>query len=285
MQPARRPSTANLSVDDRLKTPLYHQIFLILRGQIQEGRLNPGALVPGEEELARQFHVSRITARRALAELAAEGLVTRGRGRGTHVTSRGEPPPIRAGVEGLLENLFAMGLKTQVTLLEFDFEPAAPDVAAALQIQAGEDVQRAVRVRSLEAGPFSYLTTYVPADIGRKFSRKALEQQPLLSLLEQSGITIGGADQTISATLADTRVAPLLKTAVGAPLLRISRVVQDSAGRPVEYIIGLYRPDRYQFRMSLDRVRGEEQNTWSARVAPAAGGKRSPRAIRREKSK
>ena len=273
------------AIDQRLPTPLYHQIMLILRGQIMDGRLQPGALLPGEEELARQFNVSRITARRALAELANEGLVTRGRGRGTHVAPRSDPPPIRAGVEGLLENLLAMGLKTQVMLVDFGYEPAAPDVAAALHVPAGQEVQRAVRVRSLQAGPFSYLTTYVPADIGCKFSRKELSQQPLLSLLEQSGVSIGGAEQTIAATLADARVAPLLKTAVGAPLLRISRVVQDSAGRPVEYIIGLYRPDRYQFRMSLDRVQGEEQNTWSARVAPAVRGKGSPRAIRREKQK
>lgn len=272
------------AVDERLPTPLYHQIFLILRGQITEGRLAPGALLPGEEELARQFNVSRITARRAVAELAAEGLVTRGRGRGTHVTSRSEPPPIRGGVEGLLENLLAMGLKTQVSLIEFGYEPAAPDVAAALQIAAGEEVQRAVRVRSLAVGPFSYLTTYVPADVGRKFSRRELAHEPLLALLERSGVVIGGADQTIAATLADTRVAPLLETVVGAPLIRLTRVVHDVAGRPVEYIVGLYRPDRYQFRMSLDRVQGEDSNTWSASVAPAASkGKAAPQSKSREK--
>ncbi len=280
---ARRIATA---VDEHLPMPLYHQIFLILRGQILDGKLTSGMQVPGEEDLARQFNVSRITARRALAELAAEGLVTRGRGRGTHVTHRNEPPPVRGAVEGLLENLVAMGLKTQVALIEFGFEPAAPDVAAALQVKPGEEVQRAVRVRSLDVGPFSHLTTYVPADIGRKFGRKELEKEPLLALLERSGVVIGGADQTIAATLADARVAPLLKTVVGAPLVRIGRVVHDSDGRPVEYIIGLYRPDRYQFRMSLDRVRGEQSNTWSASVAPAAGqGKPSPRSSSREKKR
>ncbi|MEK9971325.1 MAG: GntR family transcriptional regulator, partial [Ferrovibrio sp.] len=177
------------TVDARIPTPLYHQIFLILRGQIVEGRLGPGAQVPGEEELARQFNVSRITARRALAELAAEGLVTRGRGRGTHVTARDrEPPPVHGGVEGLIENLMAMGLKTQVQLLDFSYEPAAPDVAAALRVTPGEEVQRSVRVRSLADGPFSYLTTYVPADIGRKFGRKELAREPLLGLLERSGV-------------------------------------------------------------------------------------------------
>jgi GntR family transcriptional regulator len=274
-----------MMVDERLPTPLYHQIFLILRSQITEGKLSAGMLVPGEEELARQFSVSRITARRALAELAAEGLVTRGRGRGTHVTFRkSEPPPVHGGVEGLIENLMAMGLKTQVALIDFGYEPAPPDVAAALKVAPGEEVQRSVRVRSLADGPFSYLITYVPAGIGRKFGRKELAREPLLGLLERSGVVIGSADQTLSATLADTRVAPLLKTAVGAPLLRISRIVQDSAGKPVEYIVGLYRPDRYQFRMSLDRVRGGDRNTWSASVAPAAGESRAaPRSRNREK--
>jgi len=258
-----------------LPTPLYHQIFLILRNQIVEGRLLPGTLVSGEEELARQYGVSRITARRALAELAAEGLVTRGRGRGTHVARRSEPAPIRAGVEGLIENLIAMGLKTQVTVIEFGYEPASPEVAAALRVPAGSEVQRAVRVRSLDIGPFSYLTTYVPPVIGRKFSGHDLAQEPLLSLLERSGVVIGSADQTMSATLADTRAGPLLEVAVGAPLLRMTRIVQDVEEHPVEYLVGLYRPDRYQFRMSLDRVRGRRQNTWTARVTPKA--KRSVR--------
>lgn len=273
------------AVDARIPTPLYHQIFLILRGQIIESRLKPGAQVPGEEELARQFNVSRITARRALGELAAEGLVTRGRGKGTHVSARDhEPPPVHGGVEGLIENLMAMGLKTQVELLDFSYEPAAPDVAAALEIAPGEEVQRSVRVRSLADGPFSYLTTYVPADIGRKFGRKELGREPLLGLLEKSGVVIDSAEQTLSATLADTRVAPALKTAIGAPLLRISRIVEDRSGRPVEYIVGLYRPDRYQFRMSLDRVRGGDRNTWSASVAPATGeSSAAPRSRNREK--
>jgi GntR family transcriptional regulator len=273
------------AVDARIPTPLYHQIFLILRGQIIEGQLGPGAQVPGEEELARQFKVSRITARRALAELAAEGLVTRGRGRGTHVIARDrEPPQVHGGVEGLIENLMAMGLKTQVQLLDFSYEAAAPDVASALRVAPGEEVQRSVRVRSLVDGPFSYLTTYVPADIGRKFGRKELAREPLLGLLERSGVVIGSADQTLSATLADTRVAPALKVAIGAPLLRIGRIVHDSSGRPVEYIVGLYRPDRYQFRMSLDRVRGEDRNTWSASVAPATGeSSAAPRSRNREK--
>jgi GntR family transcriptional regulator len=256
-------------INQRLPTPLYHQIYLILRGQILEGALPEGAWLPGEPDLARQFNVSRITARRALAELAAEGLVTRGRGRGTRVSGACPPVSVHGGIEGLIENLITMGLKTRVMLVDFAYEAASPHVAAALRIKPGDEVQRSIRVRSIAEGPFSHLTTFVPAAIGRKFSRRDLAREPLLALLERAGIVIGSAEQTISASLADTRVAPLLETAVGSPLSRISRIVYDASETPVEFIVGLYRPDRYQFRMSLDRVRGESCDTWSAKASPS----------------
>jgi GntR family transcriptional regulator len=270
------------SVDQRLPTPLYHQIYLILRGQIQEGALAAGAWLPGEEDLARQFAVSRITARRALAELAADGLVTRGRGRGTRVTQPRAPTSVRAGVEGLIENLVAMGSATRVMLVEFGYEPAPPHAATALALAPGAEVQRSVRVRSVAEGPFSHLTTYVPARIGRKYSRRDLARTPLLALLERAGVVIGSAEQTMSATLADTRVAPLLATVVGSPLIRISRIVYDAGADPVEFLVGLYRPDRYQFRMMLDRIRGESRNSWSPK-ATQTDDTTTPSSNRREK--
>ena len=71
------------------------------------------------------------------------------------------------------------------------------------------------------------------------------------------------AEQTITATLADAEVAPHLDCAIGTALLKVSRVVREPAGRPVEYINALYRPDRYQYRMRLSRVKGDSANRWA----------------------
>ena len=46
-----------------------------LRRQIQDGSLGPGALLPSEPEVAREYSVSRQTARSALQALEREGLV------------------------------------------------------------------------------------------------------------------------------------------------------------------------------------------------------------------
>ncbi len=250
-------------VSDSLRMPLYHQIYLVLRQQILSGAYDYDDLVPSELELVEEYDVSRVTARRALDELAEEGLVKRERGKGTRVQFRRPSMPLESSVEGLLENLLAMGLETGVRLIDFEYVSANDEVANALDCPLGTIVQRAVRVRSFDSGPFSYLVTYVPQDIGRNYDANDLASQPLLQLLERSGVVVEGAQQRISATLADADVAEFLETEVGAALLEIRRIVSDEDGRPIEFIRALYRPDRYQYQMVLSRVRGKDMNTWS----------------------
>lgn len=251
------------SIDENSPTPLYHQIFLIIKDRIYDGTFAFESDVPGEHELCSIFGVSRITAKRALDELAVAKLVVRRRGLGTRVSRRIVSPPVHYSVDGLLENLLAMGLKTEVTLLALNYVKASDSVAVALNCEPGTTVQHAIRVRRLESEPFSYLMTWVPEDIGRTYSKKDVATKPLLLLLEQGGVVVSRAEQTITAIVADSIAAQALEVKIGVPLLRLSRVVYDQAGCPVEYIIALYRPDRYQFRMNLTREQKEERKTWS----------------------
>jgi len=250
-------------VDERLPTPLYHQVYLVLRNKILTDDYSLGSLLPGEQETSDMFGVSRITAKRALNELARDGMVVRERGRGTRVVYRSPAQPVEVNVEGVLENLLAMGLKTEVNLLYFDYVTANKEVAHHLCCDDGQEVQKAVRVRIMEGQAFSHLTTYVPADIGRSYSREDLAEKPLLSLLERTGVKISRAEQTITATLSDAEVSLALDLELGSPIMCICRVVYDQNNRPVEYIKGLYRPDRYQYRMMLSRVGNESARSWT----------------------
>ncbi|WP_417680594.1 GntR family transcriptional regulator [Roseibium sp.] len=249
--------------------PLYHQIFLILRNRIYGGDLSEGDLVPGEQDLTTEFGVSRITAKRALNELADAGLVVRERGRGTRVVKRPPAPAVTSSIDGWLENISLMGLATKAQVLDFEYVPASDDIAQALELEPGTEVQRAVRVRWLDQQPMSYLVTYVPAEIGRQFERSDLDVKPLLNLLERAGVDVSSARQTISATLADSEVAGALSIHAGAPLIEVRRVVCDSRERPVEYIRVLYRPDLYHFEMSMRRVREESGPRWTATTTPS----------------
>lgn len=251
-------------LDANTRVPLYYQLAVLLRNRIYGGEISAGELTPGEKELCKEFGVSRITAKRALNELADAGLVVRERGKGTRVVKRPPPPAVTASIEGWLENISLMGIATEARVLEFGYVPASEDIAHALDIDAGLDVQRAVRVRILDGKPMSYLVTYVPSEIGRQYDREELNRRPLLHLLERAGVDVASARQTISATVADAQVASALSIHAGAPLIEVRRVVRDAADRPVEYIRVLYRPDLYRFEMSMRRVREKGGMRWAA---------------------
>ena len=127
-------SASEGGVSRQHRSPLYHQILLVLRQQIEDGLYRTGDRLPGEFELASRFDVSRITVKRALNELVRLGLVKREQGRGTTVTARSAPLSFRATASGRIENLRDMGLETQARLLAFDYVSATANVAEALEI-------------------------------------------------------------------------------------------------------------------------------------------------------
>lgn len=247
--------------------PLYHQIFLIIRNRIYAGNLAAGDRVPGEQDLCDEFGVSRITAKRALNELADAGLVIRERGRGTRVIQRPAVPAVTSSIEGWLENISLMSHSTKAQVLEFGYAAALDDIAAALELAPGSEVQRAVRIRRLDGQPMSYLVTYVPAEIGRHYTRTDLNSTPLLKLLEKAGVAVASARQSISATIADADIADALECPAGSPLIEVRRIVRDHNDRPVEYIRVLYRPDLYRFEMSMSRTTGDGGAHWTTTEA------------------
>lgn len=264
--PARRDRRRVVSaggVDAALPTPLYHQIYLILREQIATGAFEGAARVPTEAEISAAYGVSRITAKRSLDELAGDGLVVRRRGRGTQLVNQVAAAPVEANISGLIENLLAVGLETTVDIREFGYVRAPAAARGALALAEGSVVQRAVRVRRFKGEPLSYSTSWVPEKLGRAFTARDLARKPLLALLEKAGCLIGSADQTVTAVLAEPGVAQALDVPVGSPLISVVRTVFDQRGRPVEHIAILYRPDRYQYRTKLTRVRGQATRMWS----------------------
>lgn len=253
----------HLIVDVDLPTPLYHQIYVILLDKIASGVYAQGSRVPSEHEIEKIFRVSRITARKALDKLAAEGLVTRQRGRGTIVTSRPALSSLTGDAPGLIENLLAMAMETDVEVLSFAYVHAKPLVAEALDISSGDIVQQAIRIRRKDDLAFSYAITHIPEDIGRKYSEQDIGEFPILTLIESTGHKISHASQSLTATLADNIIGPALGTNVGSALLKVSRIVYDTNDRPVEHIVVHYRPDLYQLNLNLFRVEGESMNTWA----------------------
>ncbi len=253
---------------DALPLPKYHQIYLVLRQQLDEGRFEQR--LPSELALTQEFGVARVTVRKALERLVAEGRIVRSPGRGTtrartqvsrDITGAMRPAS-SAALGGLLQSIVSVGLHTSVKVIECDTVLAPVAVAQALQLPLDGRVQKAVRVRSTRAGPLSHITTWVPEAAACGFGRRELARQPILLLLEAAGVRIGRSTQSLSACLADATIAQLLQVDVGSALLAVSRLVLDTDERPIQWLHGLYRPDRYRYEMQLSRVGDIDAKVW-----------------------
>jgi GntR family transcriptional regulator len=265
-KPRLPKSSLSLPLNSQSRSPLYYQIYLILRSQIVDGHYAPGDYLPGERDLEGLFGVSRITAVRALNELANDGLVVRERGRGTRVQFVGEgyvsrgpidtrenPPPVPRGrTADVFEQLRWSGA-AKVTLYDFSYREPPKAIAEILRTPPGEDVQYAERSWEFDKKVFNYVETFVPADIGRNWTREDMTTSSLSELLERSGVKVKLQQEQVTATLADTLLAERLRVGVGSPLLKIRRVAYDAKGRAVEIVTSCYPPDRYLYEVTLPR--------------------------------
>jgi len=240
-----------------------HRVYLALRDQIDRGVLPVGSVLPGEQRLAAEFTVSRVTVRRALAALAQEGAVVRHVGRGSVVQPQQVREQLSGDIRTLMPQLVEMAERTEVQLLSLAYVEPPAKIATTLDLSEGQRAQVAVRLRRIDGEPYSHLTTYVPERIASRYSESDLATQPLFSLLEQAGTRITSAEQSVGATAASPDVASALQVKPGAALLSLDRTVFDAEGAAVEVLSALYRPDRFRLSMQLSLVGGDGNRHWS----------------------
>ncbi|MCU1361557.1 MAG: putative GntR family transcriptional regulator [Ilumatobacteraceae bacterium] len=225
-----------------MRTIRYQQIADELRTRIAD--VGVGQVLPSESELSTEFHVSRVTIRRALEILREQGLVDARQGFGWYVA--GEPVRQHLDeldtIEGQLE---ARGITTERRVVEFAFRAAPKRVASVL---GTEHVLRVKRLNLANGEPFAVVTVWCPAELGQHLSRRDVEQHPFYELL---GIALRGATQTIGADSVDEADALLLGVPPSSPVLRCERITTDTNGHPVLMSEHVFPARRTEFVVEL----------------------------------
>ena len=260
MPPTASFNLANARVSEGGDKPLYRQIYEHFHKQIVSGRVEKNTLLPSEQEITEKLGVSRITVRRAFNELAASGLVTRQRGRGTVVTFNAAAPTIRASFDQLLAGLTRMGVETEVRLISCSIISPNRELRELMELTRGHKLQRIVRLRLLNKEPFSYLVTHIPDYVADQYDEAELATASLIDLLDRAGHRPNSATQSITAAAAEGDAAKSLEVAEGVPLLRIHRLMRDESDKVVQEITAHYRADRFQYQMNLVR---QPDASWS----------------------
>lgn len=247
--------SASEAVNDGIKALRYHQVYSVIRGWIFDGTYGPGAKLPAEGELCAKFGVSRITSRKAIDLLVAEGLLTRSQGKGTFVAEDIGGAPNIGDMDQLIRKTTRLAKKSKITEVRIREVRAEEDVCRDLSLRKGSKVREISFVRTVDGAPTGYRISYMPLDVAPDIGIEELKTDQMLTILERHGVLISGARQLIGASLADPKKATLLNTYVGAPLVRIRLIVQDEDGRAVERSTAYYLAERYEHHVYLTRTK------------------------------
>lgn len=243
-----------MTIDRSSPVPLYYQLKRLILNKIEDNELKPGDILPTEQQIQEMYDLSRTTVRQALSELADEGRIIRHRGRGTFITK----PKVRHMPEkypDLSDYMMAQGIKPGWRLLSAAWVDPTEEVCKALSVSADEKVFQLERLRFANDEPIGYQLAHLAPQFATYIDPSAfteggsLRYLNRLTLLEDST-----AHRTIEAIEANEKFAELLGVAVGAALLRVTRMTYTQDFTPIELFSGVYRGDRFQYHINNMRA-------------------------------
>ncbi|MDR1212537.1 MAG: GntR family transcriptional regulator [Propionibacteriaceae bacterium] len=240
-------------IDRSIALPYYAQLKQILMEAVARQGLAAGARLPGDNDLAQHFGLSRSVVRQALAELETEGLISRRRGKGTYLGRQKVSEGLAGWTGGLADDVSRRGARLVSQVLRHSQVAADVLVAELLQLTPGDAVVLIERVRFVDEEPWVHTTTWLPARRVPGLEQEDLSEQSLYALLrDRYGLVFGRVRRSIEAALAGEVTGRHLGIGPAEPVLRLSSLLCDSAGRPIETFVAFHRGDRSRFDVELE---------------------------------
>ncbi|MFN3723751.1 MAG: GntR family transcriptional regulator [Paracoccaceae bacterium] len=235
--------------DETGSGPLYLQLQKRLAEAIGSGRLKAGDSLPAERDMANMTGLSRVTVRKAVQSLVANGQLVQRRGSGTFVAPKVERlEQALSLLTSFTEDMERRGKSVESVWLSRQITTPSPEEVMALGLGIGDRVARLERVRRSDDVPLAIERASLSAST---LPDPAQVETSLYATLELRGLRPVRAVQRISAANLGARDAELLGVPLGAAGLRIERIGYLPSGRVVEFTRSLYRGDAYDFAVEL----------------------------------
>ncbi|MCX5517011.1 GntR family transcriptional regulator [Kaistia defluvii] len=230
--------------------PLYFRLQTLIRAAISDGRLPANAALPPERDMASSLGVSRVTVRKAIQGLVADGVLRQRHGSGTFVSRSGgrvEQPLSR--LSSFTEDMKSRGLVPTASWIERSVGMPTSAEAMILGLAPTERVSRLHRLRLADNEPMAIERAVIPARI---LPDPMIVTTSLYDALTSVGMRPVRAVQRLNAENVSSADASLLGIAAGSAALAIERISYLPDGRIVEFTRSHYRGDAYDFVAELN---------------------------------
>jgi GntR family transcriptional regulator, phosphonate transport system regulatory protein len=229
---------------------VWRQIARRLEGDLRAGGLEAGARLPTEAELAARFTVHRHTVRRAIADLAARGLVRVEQGRGTFLQDLVIDYPLRRRTS-FSANLLAQDRAPSHAMLEVVEVAATAEIARALGVRRGARVVRGTSVGLADGVPVSYGRSWFPAARFPGLADRLRQETSISAVLASYGVAdYRRATTRVLARLPSAEEALRLRQPASEPVLVTEAIDVDPQGRPIRYGVTCFAGARVQLTVA-----------------------------------
>jgi GntR family transcriptional regulator len=215
-------------------------------------------LLPPEPVLCAEYGVSRITLRRAVDGLVADGHLVREQGRGTYVIRPAVRQEYRESfvhrIAGFNSVMTEYGAHVGTTVLTQEIVAPTAAVAGELALDAGESVVELVRLRTLDGAPNHVAHSFLPATRYPRAAEEDFTEGSLYEFLRREyGADLAHARVVVDVGTAAPEEADLLQVVAGSPLLVVRTTVRDGTGHPLMHSFSRLRPDvsQVEFEVSV----------------------------------
>jgi GntR family transcriptional regulator len=230
--------------------PNQHTVRQHLEELVSTG--SSGERLPPERLLAEELGVARMTIRRAMDAMVAEGRIERRQGSGTYI--RRPMVATRLQLASFTEEMRARGMEPSSVLVDLSDCVLSRDAARMLRTEPGERATRITRVRLGDGQPIALETVTIPQWCGLNLTRTDLAGSLYAALHAKYGIEVASAEAEIAVAVPTSAVAERLEMPADSACMRIAMVDADQFGRRIMAATCWYRPDRYRVHLGTHRA-------------------------------
>ncbi|MGR9194530.1 histidine utilization repressor (plasmid) [Rhizobium leguminosarum] len=217
----KRPGEMKRELAQNDSTPLYAGVKQVILDRIHSGEWPPKYRVPSENELVVELGVSKMTANRALRELANEGELVRIQGVGSFVAERKGYSALFE-VRNIAEEIAERGHVHEASVVVLAQETASPEVADALELAIGAAVFHSLIVHSENGVPVQIEDRFVHPEAAPEYL-----DQDFSTLTPNAYLTaaapLSGSEHVVEAAMPQAWECKLLTIMKTEPCLTIRR--------------------------------------------------------------
>ncbi len=241
-------------IDRNSPLPVYYQVQndLVERINRKEWKIND--LLPSENSLIKEYGVSRVTLRQALAELEKDKIIERSRGKRARILGT-KPNPFVHKLNYKLATLDSSdGNEVTAKVLEkIEVSPVYISIKNLLKLS--DDNDRAIfikRIFYLNKRPIAICKSWLPSCLLPGFLENDMINNSLSDTLEKSySIKAKTVDDVFEVVRSSQSESTLLKCSLDVPLLLIKGLSAMEDGTPLEYSETAWLGDAVKFRFHL----------------------------------